>query len=68
MSITFAVNGRQAQNRRALMADFDEVSRSFGGDAKGWNGVAHSTVPGEKRAELEGLHLNEAHPPQQARS
>ena len=50
------------------MADFDEVSRSFGGDAKGWNGVAHSTVPGEKRAELEALHLNEAHPPQQARS
>jgi len=47
------------------MADLEDMSRSFGGEGKGWNGTAHSTVPGEKRAELESLNLNEA---QQARS
>ena len=47
------------------MADLDDVSGSSGGDGKGWNGTAHSTVPGEKTAELEAPTLNEAH---QARS
>ncbi len=47
------------------MADLQDVSRSFGGDGQGWNGTAHSTVPGEKRAELEARNLNEA---QKARS
>ena len=47
------------------MADLDDVSRSFGGDAHGWNGTAHSTVPREKRVELESLNMNDA---QKARS